>query len=227
MNGIDKRSKRVVFVSQCILNQNLRFPGIAVSSAACNELIGMLLRHDLGIETLPCLERLGWGGIARQSYFRYQKILLRYAGTPFYGALKQLSRLWVFQYRLRCRKEARRVVRFIIDYRSSGYTVAGIVAMNDSPTDGVSQTIDLINAPMKIKTLGIDPDLFQQPNLDDMKKVIPRLCDEGTGIFMSCIMKELEKKMITINTVGYDPWGDPGVEAQRVEEKLGFRMKNQ
>lgn len=119
------------------------------------------------------------------------------------------------------------MVSFIIDYISSGYTVTGIIAMNDSPTDGVSQTIDLINAPMKIKVLGIDPDLFQQPHFDDMKKVIPRLCNEGTGIFMSCIMKELEKKKIVINAVGYDPWGDPGVEVQRVKEKLGFRTRKQ
>jgi len=44
---------------------------------------------------------------------------------------------------------------------------------------------------------------------------------------MSCIMKELEKKKIAITTVGYDPWGDPGVEAQRVEEKLRLRTKTQ
>jgi hypothetical protein len=35
------------------------------------------------------------------------------------------------------------------------------------------------------------------------------------------------KKKIAITTVGYDPWSDPGVEAQRVEEKLGLRTKTQ
>ncbi len=222
MQEKDFRSKTVVFVSQCILNQNLRFPGIAVAGGACRKVVEMLLRYDLGIEPIPCLERLGWGGVTRKSYFRYQNMMLRSSGTLLSGTLKCLARIWIFRYSLLCRREAKKITRLIEDYRASGYSVIGIISMNDSPTDGVTRTIDLVNAPEKIRTLGINPDLFKSPDIVSMKEVIQNLCEQGTGIFISSLQHALERKRIAIKMVGFDPWADHEAESQRIEQELGL-----
>ncbi len=57
---MDKRGKKIIYLSRCLINQNLRFPGIAVSSGAITELISPIIENGIGIESLPCLERIAW-----------------------------------------------------------------------------------------------------------------------------------------------------------------------
>ena len=57
----DKGSRKIVWVSHCILNQNTRFPGSAVSSGAIEELVKPLIEKGIGIEQLPCPEKMLWG----------------------------------------------------------------------------------------------------------------------------------------------------------------------
>jgi hypothetical protein len=218
----DNRLNKIVFVSLCILNQNVRFPGIAVEQGACTELVDMLMGYGLGIEPLPCLERLGWGGVSRKAYFRYQPIMLRYADLPFSGFLRIFARLWVFRYSLLCRSEARKVAANIQDYLSASYSVIGIIAMNDSPTDGVTRTIDLIKAPKRFKDMGFSEKMLKAPDISIMKGIINDLCEPGTGIFISRLRKELEKKGIQIKIIGFDPWADRTEECMRIEHELGL-----
>jgi hypothetical protein len=185
----------------------------------------MLLRHNLGIESIPCMERLGWGGVTRKSYFMYQNVMLHSTGTLLLGALKCLARIWIFRYSLLCRSEAKKVACLIEDYKSSGYSVIGIISMNDSPTDGVTRTIDLMNAFQKIRDLGINPDLFRNPDIGNMKEVIQNLCEQGTGIFISKLRNALHRKGIAMNMVGFDPWADQESESQRIEQELGLAGK--
>lgn len=219
----DNRLKRIVFVSLCILNQNVRFPGIAVEAGACTELLKMLMRHGLGIETLPCLERLGWGGVSRKAYFRYQPFMLRHADSWYSGLLMLFARLWVFRYSLLCRREARKAARNIQDYVKSGYSIIGIISMNDSPTDGVTKTIDLVHAGEKFKTLGFSADMLTAPDIANMKGLIRSLCVPGMGIFISHLKNELERKGIRVKILGYDPWEAAAGECVRIEQELGLR----
>lgn len=223
MDMRDERSKRIVFVSLCILNQNVRFPGIAVEAGACTELVRMLMKNGLGIEPLPCLERIGWGGVRRKIYFRYQPIMLRHADSFFSIFLRAFARLWVMQYGLICRREARKVARIIRDYIESGYTIEGIIAMNDSPTDGVTRTIDLVNAPKRFRDLGFSDDLLKTPEISTMKKLIQGLCQPGTGIFISKLRKELARKGLYVKIVGFDPWADTTSECRRIAQELGIK----
>lgn len=216
----DKRKKKIVFVSQCILNQNLRFPGIATRAGACTELVGMLLSNEIGIEQIPCLERLGWGGVSRKSYYRYQPLFFTYANTPIFGLIKLFGRLWIYKYSLLCKREAKKVVRHIRDYVDSGYSVIGIITVNDSPTDGVTQTIDLIRAAPKLKDMRIDQEIMRNPELDKMKNIVPLLCEEGVGIFIRRLKHELKRKKTNIRIVGYDPWADQKVESERIADEL-------
>lgn len=219
----DKRSKRVVFISPCILNQNIRFPGIAVEAGACTELVKMLMGHGLGIEALPCLERLGWGGVSRKGYFRYQPIMLRYADSSFSWLLRLFARMWVIRYGLLCRKEARKVAGQIQDYLREDYSVVGIIGSNESPTDGVTRTIDLINAPKKVRSMGFDEEMLTCPDISQMEGLIQGLCEPGTGIFISRLRKELEKKGIHIKMTGFDPWVNHAEECMRIEQEMGLK----
>lgn len=216
----DNRKGSVVYLSQCILNQNLRFPGIAVSAGACTDVVDLFLRNGIGIEPIPCLERLGWGGVSRRDYFRYQPVILRAAGTHFFPIIKPLIRLWLYRYRLLCAYEAKKIARQMADYIKSGYSIIGIVAVNDSPTDGVTKTIDLADAALTLAAMGIDSEFMVNPKLSDMRTILPRLCKEGTGIFTARLVRELERKNIPAPIVPYDPWADPKLESERIAAAL-------
>jgi hypothetical protein len=218
----DARQGRIVFVSQCILNQNLRFPGIALFPGACADVVDLFVKSGIGIEPIPCMERLGWGGVSRKGYFRYQPLILRYAGTPYFRLVRPLVRLWLYRYRLRCARHAKAVVRYIRDYVESGYTVIGIVAVNDSPTDGVTRTIDLVGAAERLAAGGVDPGVMNDPNLKTMARIMPLLCTQGTGILTARFMRELKRKKTYVKIVGYDPWADPAAETERIAAELGL-----
>lgn len=220
MDFTDERKRRIVFVSQCILNQNVRFPGIAVCAGVCTELVDRLVKNDFGIEAMPCLERLGWGGVSRKTYFRYQSIFLAWKDTPLFFIFTFLGRLWLFRYSLLCKREAEKIVAHIRDYIDSGYSVSGIILMNDSPTDGATKTIDLIRAVERITSLGYDPAVMKNPKLDVMRKVIPLLCEKGEGIFTRRLIRELSKRNVDSAIIDYDPWTDQDAESKRVIGEL-------
>ena len=52
----DGRSKRVVFIAHCFLNQNSISDGTAVYPAAFKEMSEILLNADIGIVQMPCPE---------------------------------------------------------------------------------------------------------------------------------------------------------------------------
>lgn len=219
----DYRSRRIVYASLCILNQNVRFPGIAVTEGACHELVEMLTRHNLGIEPLPCLERLGWGGVARKDYFRWQPLMLWAVNTPWAGLARLGTRLWIYRYSLVCRREARKVADQMQDYLDAGYAIAGLIAMNDSPTDGVTQTIDLLEAPQRLNSLGFSAEVLAAPDITIMRDLIRGLCRPGTGIFISQLKQELSKRHMAVPIVGFDPWTDPQAQTRLIEQELGLR----
>lgn len=218
----DKRGKRIVYFSRCILNQNLRFPGIAVKNGAITELIEPLLKNGIGIEQLPCLERMGWGGISRKSFFKFLPITLSYTGTRLFPIVKFFAKIWIFKFKRLCKKEAFKIIDQIEDYVNSGYSILGIIASNDSPTCGITKTIDLIKSAYKYKELGFKLEDFKNPEFEKMRVTIPNLCEDGTGLFMAEILKELRKRNMIINVIGFDPWNNLRVEAERIVKKLNL-----
>ena len=52
----DGRSKKVIFLAHCLLNQNAISDGTAVYPAAFQELVQLLLDHEVGIVQMPCPE---------------------------------------------------------------------------------------------------------------------------------------------------------------------------
>ena len=57
----DKRSKKVIFVAHCVLNQNAISDGTALYPSAHTDIIQKLLKSQVGIVQLPCPELLCLG----------------------------------------------------------------------------------------------------------------------------------------------------------------------
>ena len=114
------RSKRVVFVSHCLLNQNTRatsqerFPGIV------KEIMELFLEAGVGVVQIPCpqIEHNG-GGIKRK--FQPGKVL---EGNG---------------YRAECKKMSTSIIKQIEKYLKEDYNVVGIVGVEFSPTCAVHQ----------------------------------------------------------------------------------------
>ena len=52
----DIRSKKIVFIAHCLINQNAISDGTAVYPAAFTDLINLLMQNDIGIVQMPCPE---------------------------------------------------------------------------------------------------------------------------------------------------------------------------
>lgn len=212
---LDRRGGRVVYMSPCILNQNIRFPGIAVRAGAMSELVELFVERGVGIEPLPCLERIGWGGVQRASVYRMLPLLFRYTKLA-----RRLGRLWWWRYRRICRREATRVAAQIEDYQRAGYHVIGIVAMNDSPTCGVTKTVDPFAFVAQVKARGLANEDLVHPRLEVLRAPLQDVLVPGQGVFTEALIAELERRKCGLRCVGVDPWGDPAEEVARIRSDL-------
>ncbi|MFX1418696.1 MAG: hypothetical protein ACFE9N_07235 [Promethearchaeota archaeon] len=220
---MDKRGKKIIYLSQCLLNQNLRFPGIAVESGALIELIVSLIKKGIGLEPIPCLERLGWGGVKRKTFYKYLPMISRNIGSIKFSIIKLFLRIWIRKFKKLCKKEAKKVVDQMQDYHESGYSIIGIITTNDSPTCGSTKTIDLLKIISNINISSII-DEFTNPTLERMKDLIPNLCENGTGLFTSELIKEIKKRKLYIKIVGFDIWNDLTEEIEKLLENLDLNL---
>jgi predicted secreted protein len=116
----DERSRTVIFVPHCALNQNARAAGAAERPAAVSELIAGLLEREIGIVQMPCPELCAFG--LDRGQVRVEDALRAPAG------------------RVLCRRLAREQAQQIQAYLGGGIRVLGILGKNGSPSCGVEVT---------------------------------------------------------------------------------------
>src|SRR5512146_1334310 len=80
----DRRSRKVAFVSHCLLNENTRYLGGACRACCVREVVDGLLDRDVGIVQMPCPEQLAWGGVLKRH-------MLRMYGHPLARALAGIA----------------------------------------------------------------------------------------------------------------------------------------
>jgi predicted secreted protein len=114
-----ERSRRVIFVSHCILNQNVKASGKEKYPGAVKGLLQMLAEADVGIVQLPCPHVDFFDEIEREP-----------KPKSFYDNPK---------YRAYCRKIAKVVLKQVENYIKSGYKVLGILGVEFSPSCAVYQ----------------------------------------------------------------------------------------
>ncbi|MEL7647530.1 MAG: CD3072 family TudS-related putative desulfidase [Sedimentibacter sp.] len=111
-----ERSKRIVFVSHCVLNQNAVVYPLARAKGAYKDIVKELIDSDVGIHQLPCPE-CSHLGLKRKPMTKDE-----------YDA---------DDYRTLNRNFASDAVKEIKEYLSNDYEIAGIIGINESPTCGI------------------------------------------------------------------------------------------
>ncbi len=115
----DARSKKIVFVSSCLLNTNNKVLGLARYEGMCKEVFDTLHKYGLGINQLACPETLYLG---IQRWWCTKNLYDNVGFRPF------------------CRQLAKQSVDYMYSYEQVGYQTVAVLACDGSPTCGVSIT---------------------------------------------------------------------------------------
>ena len=128
----DARSKKVLFVSHCVLNQNSISDGTADYPGFIEEVVALLSRSQVGVGQMPCPELMclgldrgnveGSGSEVVVENTRIRGVMEQEAANRKLGQLVQQV---VFQIR---------------EYQKYGFDVRGVVGINRSPSCGVETT---------------------------------------------------------------------------------------
>jgi predicted secreted protein len=128
----DKRSKKVVFVSHCILNQNPKLDACAHYPGTIKETAEVLLGADIGIVQMPCPEFL-YLGLDRG---------VDYGTNP--SVESEDTRIAVCmneeKSKCLCTNLVHDIVYQIEEYQKFGFNIVGLIGINGSPTCGVETT---------------------------------------------------------------------------------------
>ncbi|HET7784538.1 MAG TPA: hypothetical protein VFL36_01080 [Myxococcales bacterium] len=193
----DERSRRVLLVSHCLLNQNVRYLGGAFRPGMVPEALAPFICEGDGLYQMPCPEQAAWGGVSKKWILRFHGSERRWA-YRFRAVLLPLFLAWT---RWRYRLLAARVARHVADYRRSGYRVVGILGVGDSPSCGVRHTLDLARALPVVASLdvfGIDRRTFDE-------RVIRGCAVAGEGLYIGALRRALERRHLTVPLLEYRP----------------------
>jgi predicted secreted protein len=114
---MSRRSKQLVLVAHCYLNQNAKAGGLAREPAMLLPLLEVLDAYRLGVMQLPCPE------MARAGVRRWWQTKRQYDIPSFRGY---------------CREQAIAVVDQVADYCQNDYRLVAILGVDGSPTCGIT-----------------------------------------------------------------------------------------
>lgn len=208
----DARSGRVVFVSHCLLNENVRFLGGATRAGAVREVVDPYLRDGVGIVQLPCPEQRAWGGVLKRSMLRlYGRPILRrqLVRRAFVVAARRVT---AFEYA----RLARRAAAELADYVTSGFEVVEVVGVGASPSCGVATTVDLDGAIAAMAAC--DRDTLDPALVSD--RVVGANVAAGEGMFIADLRRRLARRGIDVRFREHDLLAElraAAIETERVE----------
>lgn len=204
----DERSRRVVFVSHCLLNENTRYAGGATRPGAVTEIIDELTATGYGIHQLPCPERLAWGGVLKRHSLR----LYHSKGRPLYAVRGVLLSAFLWRTKVIYRRLARQVACDAADYQRAGIAVAGIVGIGASPSCGVITTLDLRAS---LEVVAACPAAVLTRDVMNEKAVLG--CRRpGEGLFITALDRELKRRRLTVPAFEHDLAAELRGEPQEV-----------
>jgi hypothetical protein len=198
----DRRGRRVVFLSHCLLNENTRYLGGAGRTGCVREVVERCLAAELGIVQLPCPEERAWGGVLkRRLLWAYG---LRGRHPLAYLLRRPLLALGLLYTRGVYRRLADRVAGQIADHRAAGCAVVAVVGVDGSPSCGVSSAIDprrcgfLLAAPA-----GSIPVARQNA-------LLRRAARPGHGLFVGELRRALARRRLAVPFLAHDLFAELG-----------------
>ncbi len=191
----DSRSRKVIFLSHCILNENVRYLGGARRRCCVRDIVEWCLDNDSGIVQMPCPEQHAWGGVTKRW------LLMAYGarGGFLYYMLRLFLPLILLYTKLIYGRLAKTTADQINDYLVSGYSVIGVVGIDGSPSCGVNNTLDFersfeLTASMDVKSVTVE----------QMNAIIRQSLTQGSGLFAAALQKELKKRHMDIPYHAHD-----------------------
>jgi uncharacterized protein YbbK (DUF523 family) len=186
----DKRSRQVIFLSHCLLNENTRYLGGACRAACVREVVEDCMDRNLGIVQMPCPEQQAWGGVLKRT------MLLVYGmhGTLLDHFRPLLYPAFVLYTRLVYRRLASQVAKQIHDYCHSGFTVVGVVGIDGSPSCGVTLTLDMRRALNTLAAIDV-----HTITVDHMNALVRASVVGGRGIFTAALQRALGRRGISVS----------------------------
>lgn len=128
----DNRSKKIVLVSHCILNQNSISDGTADYPGTNENIVKLLIKSKVGIIQMPCPEVLCLGldrgdicGVGREIVVENTRIRHNLEKENSIEIINNLVNQIVFQ---------------IEEYIRNGFSILGIIGINRSPSCGINTT---------------------------------------------------------------------------------------
>ncbi len=192
----DERSRKVAFVSHCILNENTRYLGGAFRKGVIQEIVQQLQSEGMGIVQMKCPEQKAWGGVMKKIIWKAfdsrKKFLYSFKGI--------LIPAFEFYTWMCYRKLAKEVVDEIADYLNSGFEVVGLIGVDGSPSCGV----------LKKLNLGKSLEVFASSNDTSLErtsfneKLLSDCLQAGSGIFIDELKNQLERKKLSIKFYSVD-----------------------
>jgi uncharacterized protein YbbK (DUF523 family) len=186
----DERSHRVVFLSHCLLNQNVRYLGGATRAGVIPEAVRRFVDDGVGVYQMPCPEQVAWGGVLKPWIVRFYGS----KGSWTY-ALRSLF-LPLFQVYTRCvyRHLARRVARHAEDYVRSGCEIVGVIGVGDSPSCGVRHTLDIRRSLPVVAALDVDAIDTPAFNAHAVRDAIV----DGQGMYVAALRRAFAKRGLRV-----------------------------
>jgi len=192
----DERSKKVVFVAHCILNENTRYLGGAFRKGCIDEIVDEIQRQGIGIVQMQCPEQKGWGGLLK----RYMWLPIGSRNTILYKLKGVFLPFFVWNTRRIYQKIAKEIGAEIKDYLDSGFEVLGIMGIAGSPSCGVTRALDIRRSFEFLANTDIDD--LDRKRMNELG--VNELIIEGKGFFIEAIEKELKKKNISVRFYEHD-----------------------
>jgi predicted secreted protein len=193
----DERSRCVVFVSHCLLNQNVRYLGGAWTPGIVPDAVEQFIREGVGLYQMPCPEQAAWAGVMKRFILRFYGAQGTWA-YRFRGLLLPIFRLythWVY------RRLASRTARHIADYARSGFQIVGIVGVGDSPSCGVLHTLDTkrsLHAVASFDLNAIDRQTFNE-------RAVRACVVEGEGLYIKALRRQLRRRALSVPFLEHRP----------------------
>ncbi len=192
----DERSKKVVLVAHCILNEGARYQGGALRKGGNDEIIDELQRRGIGIVQMRCPEQLAWGGVLRPYMWlplgRRNKVIYRLRGL--------LIPLFATYTKLVARRVAKEAVAQIEDFVRGGYELVGVVGISGSPLCGINRTLDLRRSAEFIASKRLDDLERKSLNAEGIQAAVIK----GRGFLMQAIAEQMAKRNLDVTFYEYD-----------------------
>ncbi len=213
MKFSDRRSKRIVLVSHCIINCNNKFPGYADVPGAYTDFMIPIMQAGVGVFQMPCCEVLGWGGVGRK--------LIEHSLDR-----ANLEQEWIQNYPELCATWARWTADRVEDYVTNGYQILGVIHVQDSPTCGTDHVDTFPQVHFDLLDSGVTWDHLNYDELIAKLETPEQMAARGAngrGAFGSVLRDELVRRGIDIPWLGYVPSKPMEEQSKRILKGLGLK----